>query len=196
GAARLPRAARAPVRLLHAGHGAGDGLAARGEPEPGRGGDPARARGQPLPLHGLPQHRPRSAGGGVRMSAIGERLARKEDAKLLTGQGRFVEDLTVPGMVWMALVRSPYAHARINGIDTSKARAAEGVVGVFSGEDLAGDMPAGLPCAWPVTEDIKMPTHWALARDKARYAGDAVAVVVAESRAAARDAPELVAVDY
>jgi aerobic carbon-monoxide dehydrogenase large subunit len=130
------------------------------------------------------------------MTAIGTAVPRKEDPELLTGQARYVDDLAVPGMVWMMLVRSPYAHARIKGVDVSKALAAEGVVAAYSGEDLAGDLPAGLPCAWPVTEDINMPTHWPLARDKARYAGDAVAVVIAESRALAKDAAELVEVDY
>jgi carbon-monoxide dehydrogenase large subunit len=130
------------------------------------------------------------------MPAIGTAVPRKEDPELLTGQARYVDDLTVPGMVWMALVRSPYAHAKINGVDVSKALAAEGVVAAYSGDDLAEDIPAGLPCAWPVTEDINMPTHWPLARDKVRYAGDAVAIVVAESRALAKDAAELVEVDY
>jgi carbon-monoxide dehydrogenase large subunit len=128
--------------------------------------------------------------------AIGQAVLRKEDPELLTGQARFIDDLTLPGMVWMVVVRSPYAHARINGVDVSKALEAAGVVAAFSGQDLADDVPAGLPCAWPVTEDIKMPTHWPLARDKARYAGDGVAVVIADSRALAKDAAELVEVDY
>jgi carbon-monoxide dehydrogenase large subunit len=130
------------------------------------------------------------------MATIGTSVPRKEDPELLTGQAHYVDDLTLPGMVWMALVRSPYAHAQIKAVDVSKAIAAEGVVAAYSGEDLAGDIAAGLPCAWPVTEDINMPTHWPLARDKARYAGDAVAVVVAESRALAKDAAELVEVEY
>ncbi len=130
------------------------------------------------------------------MAAVGTSVPRKEDPELLTGQARYVDDLTVPGMVWMALVRSPYAHARIASVDVSGALAAEGVVAAYSGEDLAGDIAAGLPCAWPVTEDINLPTHWPVARDKARYAGDAVAVVVAESRAIAKDAAELVQVEY
>jgi aerobic carbon-monoxide dehydrogenase large subunit len=129
-------------------------------------------------------------------SAIGAAVLRKEDPELLTGQARYVEDLAVPGMVWMALVRSPYAHARIGTVDLSRARAAEGVVAAYTGEDLADDIPAPLPCAWPVTEDIKIPEHWPLARGKARYEGDAVAVVVAESRALAKDAAELVEVEY
>jgi carbon-monoxide dehydrogenase large subunit len=127
---------------------------------------------------------------------IGAAVPRKEDPALLTGQARYVDDLTVPGMVWMALVRSPYAHARIVKVDLSKAAAAEGVVAAYSGEDLTSDISAPLPCAWPVTEDIKIPEHWPLARNKARYAGDAVALVVAESRALAKDAAELVEVEY
>ncbi len=126
---------------------------------------------------------------------VGEAVGRKEDPELLTGQARFVDDLTVPGMVWAAVVRSPHAHARIKSVDCSKALAAEGVAAAFSGADLADEL-GGLPCAWPVTEDINMPTHRPLATDKARYVGDGVAVVVAESRALAKDAAELVEVDY
>jgi len=127
---------------------------------------------------------------------VGQSVARKEDAKLLTGQARFVDDLTLPGMVWMVVVRSPHAHARIRSVDTSKAQAAEGVIAAFSGQDLADEWGAPLPMAWPVTEDINNPPHWPLARDKARYVGDGVAVVVAETRALAKDAAELVEVDY
>ena len=99
-------------------------------------------------------------------------------------------------MVWMAVVRSPHAHARIVSVDLAAAREAEGVVAAFSGADLADQWAGGLPCAWPVTEDIKLATHWPLAVDKARYAGDGVAVVIAESRALAKDAAELVQVEY
>ena len=127
---------------------------------------------------------------------VGSPVARKEDPELLTGQARFIDDLVVPGMVWMAVVRSPYAHARITSVDLGAAREAEGVVAAFSGADLADQWAGGLPCAWPVTEDIKLATHWPLAVDKARYAGDGVAVVIAESRALAQDAAELVQVDY
>jgi carbon-monoxide dehydrogenase large subunit len=127
---------------------------------------------------------------------VGTSAPRKEDARLLTGQGRFVDNLTVPGMVWMAVVRSPYAHARISGVDLSKARTAEGVVAAFAGADLEGDWTAPLPMAWPVTEDINNPSHFPLATTEARYVGDGVAVVVAESRALAKDAVELVEVDY
>src|SRR6266540_1000151 len=128
--------------------------------------------------------------------SVGAEVRRKEDPELITGEARYTDDISVPAMLWMHVVRSPYAHARITSVDVSKALAAEGVVAAFSGQDLADDIPAGLPCAWPVTEEIKMPVHWPLARDKARYAGDAVAVVLAESRALAKDAAELVEVDY
>lgn len=131
-----------------------------------------------------------------RTTYIGQPVGRKEDAKLLTGQSRYIDDMTLPGMVWAALVRSPYAHARITSVDVSRARAAEGVVAAFSGADLAEDWKATLPCVWLVTEDTKQPFHRPLATDKVRHQGDAVAVVVAESRALAKDAAELVDVDY
>ena len=127
---------------------------------------------------------------------VGEPVKRKEDRALLTGRARYLDNLTLPGTVSMAVVRSPYAHARINGVDVAAARKAEGVVAVFTGADLKDDWAGSLPCAWPVTEDIKMPPHFPLATDKARYQGDGVAVVVADSRASAKDAAELVEVDY
>ena len=127
---------------------------------------------------------------------IGKPVPRKEDAQLLTGQSQFIDDLTVPGMVWAAVVRSPYAHATITSVDVSAAREAEGVVAAFSGADLADDWAATLPCVWLVTEDTKQPMHRPLATDKARYQGDGVAVVLAETRALAKDAAELVGVEY
>ncbi len=126
---------------------------------------------------------------------VGQPIARKEDAKLLQGQGRYVDNITVPGMVWAVLVRSPHAHAHIKRVDVSKALAAEGVVAAFTGADLK-DSWGSLPCFWPVSDDIKMPPHLPLAVDKARYQGDGVAVVVAETRALAKDAAELVEVEY
>ena len=129
-------------------------------------------------------------------TALGTSVKRKEDASLLRGLGTFVDNLTLPGMVAMVVVRSPYPHARIRSVNLDAARAAEGVVAAFSGADLAEDWAGGLPCAWPVTEDIKMPPHFPLASEIARYQGDPVAVVVAETRALAKDAAELVEVDY
>src|SRR5712692_7984578 len=98
---------------------------------------------------------------------IGTEVLRKEDPELITGQARYTEDITVPGMLWMEVVRSPFAHARINGVDLSAAREAPGVVAVFSGQDLAGDWTAPLLMAWSVTEDMHNPPHWPLAQDKA-----------------------------
>jgi carbon-monoxide dehydrogenase large subunit len=127
---------------------------------------------------------------------IGKPVPRREDQKLLTGQARYIDDLTLPGMVWASVVRSPFAHATIKSVDVSAARDAEGVVAAFSGADLAEEWAATLPCVWLVTEDTKQPMHRPLATDKARYQGDGVAVVVAETRAQAKDAAELVEVEY
>jgi len=102
----------------------------------------------------------------------------------------------MPGTVYAVLVRSPHAHARVTKVDLTAARAAEGVVAAFSGADLAEEWAGSLPCAWPVTEDIKIPNHWPITQDKARYAGDAVAVVIADSRALAKDAAEFISVEY
>jgi aerobic carbon-monoxide dehydrogenase large subunit len=127
---------------------------------------------------------------------IGASVERKEDARLLRGETRWVDNMTLPGMLWMAVVRSPYAHAKIKNVDLSRALSAEGVVAAFSGAELADEWAGSLPCAWPVTGDCRIPQHRPLTADKARFAGDGVAVVVAESRALAKDAVELVEVDY
>jgi aerobic carbon-monoxide dehydrogenase large subunit len=136
---------------------------------------------------------------------VGGGVLRKEDPELITGQAGFVDNITLPGMLWMSIVRSPYPHARINGVDTARAKESPGVVAAFSGAELADEWAAALPCAWPIANrsfptptdaDPRMPEHWPLTSDRARYTGDAVAVVVAESRAAAKDAVELVEVDY
>jgi carbon-monoxide dehydrogenase large subunit len=131
------------------------------------------------------------------MSAVvGTRLLRKEDAPLLTGESRYIADLDVPGALHLELVRSPYAHARIRSIDTSAAAAMPGVVAVFTGADLVDEWAAPMPCAWPVTDDMKNPNHRPLAVDKVCYAGDGVAVVVANTAYEARDAAGEVIVDY
>lgn len=127
---------------------------------------------------------------------IGKPIARKEDPELVTGRGTFVDNITVPGMLWAHIVRSPFAHATITGVDVSKALAMPGCVAAYSGTDLGAEFGAPLVCAWPVVDDIKMSEHWPLAKDKARHVGDGVAVVVAESRALAKDAAELVEVQY
>ena len=118
---------------------------------------------------------------------LGQRLLRKEDPALLTGEARFTNDLNVPGALHLAVLRSPYAHARITGIDTSAAADLPGVVAVYTGADLADAWAAPMPCAWPVTEDMKNPAHFPLAQGKVNYVGDGVAAVVASSETAARD---------
>jgi carbon-monoxide dehydrogenase large subunit len=125
---------------------------------------------------------------------VGQPVLRKEDPELLTGRGRYTDDLAVQGMLWMSVVRSPFAHARINSVDLSKALATPGVVAAFSAKDFEWAGP--LLMAWPVTDDIKNGPHMPLAAEKARYQGDGVAVVVAESRGAAMDGAEVVEVDY
>jgi carbon-monoxide dehydrogenase large subunit len=127
---------------------------------------------------------------------LGQRLLRREDPALLTGEARFTADLVVPGALHLAVLRSPYARARIRSVDTSAAASAPGVNAVFSGADLADTWGAPMPCAWPVTADMKSPAHYPLAIGQANYVGDGVACVLATSAEAARDAIELIEVDY
>jgi aerobic carbon-monoxide dehydrogenase large subunit len=136
---------------------------------------------------------------------VGGGILRKEDPELLTGQGRFIDDIALPGMQWMAFARSPVAHATITAVDTSAAKEMPGVVAVFTGQDLAGDWAAAMPCAWPIadrvmpdepTADARIPDHWPVAKDRVRYQGEIVAVVVADSREHAADAVAEVQVDY
>lgn len=125
---------------------------------------------------------------------VGQPILRKEDPEFLTGTARYTDDLVAPGMLWMAVVRSPYAHARIRSVDVSHALAIQGVVAAYAATDFEWAGP--LLMAWPVTDDIHNPPHYPLATDKARYQGEGVAVVVAESRAVAADGAEAIVVDY
>ena len=128
--------------------------------------------------------------------AIGAPVRRKEDAPLLQGQAQWVDNMGGPGTVYLGIVRSPYAHARIRTVNVEPALAHAEVVAAWTAESLEDEWSGGLPCAWLPTEDTNAPTHYPLARDVARHAGDAVAVVAATSRAAAEDAVELVEVAY
>jgi carbon-monoxide dehydrogenase large subunit len=123
---------------------------------------------------------------------VGTTVLRKEDPELLTGQASYIDNQTMTGMLWMALVRPPFVHARLKGVDTAAAKGMPGVVGVYTAADL--DLGA-LPFVWPITEDIKVPAHHPLTGDKIRFHGDAVAVVVAETRGQAKDAAEVVHAD-
>ena len=137
-----------------------------------------------------------ATGNGDAERMFGQRRLRREDPPLLTGESRFIDDLDLPGALWAVLVRSPYANANIGSIDTSAAAAADGVVAVHTGAELAEDWANPMPCAWPVTDDMVNPPHHPLATDAVRYVGDAVAVVLATTRQAAVDAAEQVIVEY
>jgi carbon-monoxide dehydrogenase large subunit len=126
---------------------------------------------------------------------IGQPLRRKEDGRLITGRTRWTDSVRVPGTLHIALLRSPMAHARLTRVDVSAAKERPGVVAAFSGTDLADDL-GGLPTAWTVSQDLKTPSHFPIARDTVRHVGDAVAAVVATSAYAAADALEAIEVDY
>lgn len=133
-------------------------------------------------------------------TGIGASVRRKEDRRFLTGNGNYLDDINVDGQTYAYFVRSPHAHAKINGVDTTAAKACDGVVDVLTGQQLADDGIGPLICGWVITgkdgEPHKAPAHPALAVDRVRYVGDHVAVVIAESYDQAKDAAEKVSVDY
>jgi aerobic carbon-monoxide dehydrogenase large subunit len=127
---------------------------------------------------------------------VGARIKRREDPRLITGRATFVDDVKLVGMTYAAFARSPYAHATIKRIDVAKAKALHGVLGVFTAKDLAvKGMAATLPSA-PQLEGLLSPAHFPLAAHEVKCVGEAVAVVVADDPYVARDAAELVHVDY
>src|SRR5512145_2625649 len=130
---------------------------------------------------------------------FGERIKRNEDPRLLTGQGLYVDDVDLPNMLHVAFVRSPYAHARINNIDVSQALQREGVVAVYTANDL-GDYwkPGPLLVSPPPVENIVFneKTQVPLAKDKVKFAGEPIVMVLAESRYIAEDALADIQVDY
>jgi carbon-monoxide dehydrogenase large subunit len=131
---------------------------------------------------------------------IGESVLRKEDYRFLTGAGQYTDDITLPRMAHAVFVRSPHAHAAIKSVETRAAKSAPGVIGVLEGKDVANDKINGLPCGWLITstdgQPMKEPPHPILALDKVRYVGDHVVMVVAETLEQAKNAAELVEVDY
>ncbi len=131
---------------------------------------------------------------------IGVAVRRKEDHRFITGRGTYTDDINQPGQAYAVFVRSPHAHAKINGIDTSKAQVAPGVLAVLTGDDVAKAGWGGLICGWMVKSkdgsDMKAGPHPILAQGKVRYVGDHVACVVADSHYQAKDAAELVEVAY
>ena len=126
---------------------------------------------------------------------LGKARLRKEDQRLITGRTKWTDNITLPGMLHLAFVRSPYAHARITSIDTTAAKASPNVVTILTGADLDAEQ-GSLPCAWPITPDMKSPRHPSIAVDHVAFAGEAVVVIVARSVREARDAADLVDVEY
>ncbi|MBK0394184.1 xanthine dehydrogenase family protein molybdopterin-binding subunit [Ramlibacter algicola] len=135
----------------------------------------------------------------AKLPHIGESLRRREDMRFLTGAGQYTDDIQLANQRYAVFVRSPHAHATIKSIDASRAEAMPGVRKVFTGKDIEGKMN-GLPCGWLITSTdgtpMKEPPHPVLAQGKVRYVGDQVAMVVADTLQAARDAAEAVDVDY
>ena len=136
----------------------------------------------------------------AKLPHIGESVLRKEDYRFLTGAGQYTDDITLARMAHAVFVRSPHAHANIKSVNTQAAKAAPGVIGVLEGKDVANDKLNGLPCGWLITstdgQPMKEPPHPVLALDKVRYVGDHVVMVVAETLEQAKNAAELVEVDY
>ena len=133
------------------------------------------------------------------MTYIGKPIKRVEDERFLKGLGKYTDDIKLPGMTYAYILRSPYAHAKINGIDIAAAKAHPGVLNVFVGSDIP-EAVAGVPCGWQVNfkngDIMKEPPHPLLVRSKVRHVGDGVAMVIAEDRATAKDAADLIDVDY
>ena len=130
-------------------------------------------------------------------TGIGASVKRKEDFRFLTGRGNYTDDINQPNQTYAYILRSPHAHAKIKGIDTAAAKTAPGVVAVFTGEDM---QVGSIPCGWGVNNKdgspMNEPFHPALAQGKVRHVGDQVAVIIAETYSQAKDAAELIEVDY
>src|ERR1700760_997342 len=133
-------------------------------------------------------------------AGIGASVRRKEDFRFVTGKGQYTDDVNRFGQTYAYFLRSPHAHATINGIDTTAAKDMPGVVAIFTGDDLAADKVGGLICGWMIhSKDgspMKAGAHPALAQGKVRYVGDHVAVVIADTYAQAREAGEKITVEY
>ena len=130
---------------------------------------------------------------------IGKSIKRTEDKRFITGQGKYTDDIVLANMSYAYILRSPYANATINSIDTSAATDMEGVIAVFTGSDIP-EVIAGVPCGWQVDfkngDTMKEPPHPLLVRKKVRHVGDGIALIVAESKSIAKDASELIDIDY
>ena len=128
-------------------------------------------------------------------TALGRPIKRKEDARLLHGQTNWTDNIQLPGTVHMAILRSPFAHAKITNLDVSGALDMPNVIAAYGAAEL-GDLNVSVPCVWPVTDDMVAPEFAVLAKDKVRMVGDAVALVLATDAVSAADALEAISVDY
>src|ERR1700747_3462114 len=134
------------------------------------------------------------------MEGIGASVVRKEDKRFITGKGRYVDDIKLVGMTHAQFIRSPHAHAKVKSIDASAALKMPGVLAVLNGKELVDDKIGNLICGWAITlkdgSPMKMGAWPAMAPETVRFVGQAVAVVIAETKNQARDAAEAVVVDY
>ena len=131
---------------------------------------------------------------------IGAPIKRVEDKRFLTGRGRYTDDLNQPNQLYACILRSPHAHANLKKVDVSQAKAAPGVIDIFTGSDMAADEVGSLPCGWQIhSKDgspMHEPGHPPMAVTKVRHVGDQVAIVIAETKSQARDALDIIEVDY
>ncbi|QRP44416.1 xanthine dehydrogenase family protein molybdopterin-binding subunit [Amycolatopsis sp. FDAARGOS 1241] len=127
---------------------------------------------------------------------VGKSRRRKEDERLITGRTRWTDNIVLPGMLHLAVLRSPMAHAKITSLDTTAAKESPGVVAVFTAKDLDPDGSIGMPCAWPITPDMKAPRRPVLADGQVNFAGEGIAVVAARSAGEAHDALEAIEIEY
>src|ERR1700755_1676441 len=134
------------------------------------------------------------------IEGVGARVARKEDRRFITGKGRYVDDIKLVGMTHAHFIRSPHAHAKVKSIDSSEAMKMPGVIGVLTGQQIVDDKVGNLICGWAVTSKdgspMKMGAWPAMAPETVRFVGQAVAVVIGETRNQARDGADAVVVDY
>src|ERR1700744_5753694 len=134
------------------------------------------------------------------VEGIGASVVRKEDRRFITGKGRYVDDIKLQGMTHGHFVRSPHAHAKVKGIDSSEAMKMPGGVGWLTGQEIVDDKVGNLICGWAITSrdgtPMKMGAWPAMAPETGRFVGQAVAVGIAESKNLARDGAEAVVVDY
>src|SRR6201986_3736965 len=134
------------------------------------------------------------------VEGIGASVVRKEDRRFITGKGKYVDDIKLLGMTFAQFVRSPHAHARVKSIDTTEALKMPGVIAVLNGQQLVEDKVGNLICGWAITSKdgspMKMGAWPAMAPETVRFVGQAVAVVIAETKNQAKDAPEAVVVNY